>query len=129
MFGKGTFKACGWKWRFLTILYPLSEQNVGKYEIMGLKRKIPTFLIQLMFFQIYPAQYTWVASTVSMQDCSLCMTALGLQLAMGVLLGLECLTFAQSRRATFLADRTSCQQTDFDCKSYLPYHRKCNDFR
>lgn len=65
----------------------------------------------------------------SMQDCSLCMAALGLQLVMGVLPGLECLIFAQSRRAAFLTDMTFCQKTGFDFKSSLPYHRKTNDFR
>lgn len=29
MFGKGMFKACGWKWQLLTILFLLSQQNVG----------------------------------------------------------------------------------------------------
>lgn len=84
---------------------------------MGLKRKIPTFLRQLMFFQIYPPQYTWVASTISMQGRSLCMAALGLQLEMGDLLGLESLIFAQNRRAAFLTDMTFCQHTGFGFKS------------
>lgn len=112
MFGKRLFKACGWKWQFLTILNLLSEQKVGTMNLWQLwihgteeKRREPTFLIQLMFFQIYPPQYTWVASPVSMQDCSLCMAALGLQLVMAVPSGLVCLTLAQSRRAHFWLTR------------------------
>ena len=39
MFGKGLFKACGWKWQFLTILRLLSEQNMETMNPLGLKQK------------------------------------------------------------------------------------------
>ena len=39
MFGRGLFKACGWKWQFLTILHLLSEQNVGTMHPLRLKQK------------------------------------------------------------------------------------------
>lgn len=39
MFGKGLFKACGWKWQVLTVLHLLSEHNVGTMNPLGLKQK------------------------------------------------------------------------------------------
>lgn len=78
MFRKGLFKACDWKLQFLTVLHLLSEQNDGLMDRLGLKQKNIYCLILPMFLQIYPPQFTWAVSTVSMQDCSLHIAALGL---------------------------------------------------
>lgn len=93
----------------------------GDHEPTGSKSEkyLTTCLIQAMFLQICPPWCTWAVSTASMQDRSLCIAALGLQLLMGVSVEVECLTFAQSRRATFLTDMTFCKQAGFVFRSLV----------
>lgn len=83
--GKGCSKHVAGNGSSLQFCICSQNRTRGLWIHWDSSRKIPTCLIQRMFLQIYPPRYTWAVSTLSMQDCSLCIAALGLlQLLMGV---------------------------------------------
>lgn len=120
MFGKGLFKACGWKWQFLTILHLLTEQNVGTMHPLRLKQKntylldpanVPSALstpIHMHSQYSFHARLLTVHSNIRLAAIDGCFRR-----------GLNVLTFAQSRKVTFLTDMTFSQQTGFVFKSFV----------